>query len=92
MGLCAIWHNSKGVMDIKQIAGQINLFEEKPVNEINECLGEPCSHCDVEWCSIACFKRRGYQWDLLHRFVKGSDNKPLRRNIEKRICKETRFD
>ena len=67
-------------MDIKQIAGQINLFEEKPVNEINECLGEPCAHCDVEWCSIACFKRRGYQWDLLHRFVKGSDNKPLRRN------------
>lgn len=47
-------------MDIKQIAGQINLFEEKPVNEINECLGEPCAHCDVEWCSIACFKRRGY--------------------------------
>lgn len=26
------------------------------------------------------------------RFIKGSDNKPLRRNIEKRICKETRFD
>lgn len=77
---------------IKQIAGQISLFEEKPVNAKNECLGEPCAYCDVEWCSIACFKRRGYEWDSFHRFIKGSDNKPLRRNIETRICKETRFD
>lgn len=82
----------KEVVTIKQIVGQIGLFDTKPVNVENECLGEPCAHCDVEWCSIACFKRRGYQWDLLHRFVKGSDNNPLRRNIEKRICKETRFD
>lgn len=82
----------KEVVTIKQIVGQIGLFDTKPVNVENECLGEPCAHCDVEWCSIACFKRRGYQWDLLYRFVKGSDNKPLRRNIEKRICKETRFD
>lgn len=58
------------------------MFEEKPVNAKNECLGEPCAYCDVEWCSIACFKRRGYEWDSFHRFIKGSDNKPLRRNIE----------
>ena len=82
----------KEVVTIKQIVGQIGLFDTKPVNVENECLGEPCAHCDVEWCSIACFKRRGYQWDSFHRFIKGSDNKPLRRNIEKRICKETRFD
>ena len=35
-------------MDVKQIAGQINLFEEKPVTEINECLGEPCAHLNEE--------------------------------------------
>lgn len=79
-------------MDIKQIAGQINLFEEKPVNEINECLGEPCVHCDVEWCSIKCFIRRGYIWDKLNRFTKDSRGKPLRRDIENRDCKITRFD
>ena len=60
------------------------MFEEKPVNAKNECLGEPCAYCDVEWCSIACFKRRGYEWDSFHRFIKGSDNKPLRRNIVKK--------
>ena len=79
-------------MDIKQIAGQINLFEEKPVNEKNECLGEPCVHCDVEWCSIKCFIRRGYIWDKLNRFAKDSSGKPLRRDIEKRDCKITKFD
>lgn len=34
---------------MKQIDGQIGLFDVKPVNEKNECLGEPCAHCDVEW-------------------------------------------
>lgn len=63
------------------------MFEEKPVNEKNECLGEPCAHCDVEWCSTACFKRRGYEWDLLHRFLKGKDGKPIRRALENRKCK-----
>lgn len=74
-------------MDIKQIAGQINLFEEKPVNEKNDGLGDPCEHCDVQWCSISCFLRRGYLWDKFHRFIKGSDGKPLRRNLEERECK-----
>ena len=45
---------------MKQIDGQIGLFDVKPVNEKNECLGEPCAHCDVEWCSVKCFIRRGY--------------------------------
>lgn len=77
---------------MKQIEGQIGLFDLMPENEKNIVLGEPCAHCDVEWCSIKCFIRRGYIWDRFHRFVKGSDNKPIRRDIEKRICKETRFD
>ena len=46
---------------MKQIVGQIGLFDAKPVNEKNECLGEPCMHCDVEWCSAKCFIRRGYR-------------------------------
>lgn len=77
---------------MKQIVGQIGLFDAKPVNEKNECLGEPCMHCDVEWCSAKCFIRRGYMWDRIHRFVKGSDGKPLRKYLEDRICKVTRFD
>lgn len=77
----------KEVVAIKQVAGQIGIFDTKPINVENECLGEPCSHCDVEWCSISCFLRRGYLWDKLHRFIKGSDGKPLRRNLEERKCK-----
>jgi hypothetical protein len=77
---------------MKQIDGQIGLFDVKPVNEKNECLGEPCAHCDVEWCSVKCFIRRGYIRDMLYGFTKDSEGKPLRRNIESRVCKETRFD
>ena len=62
---------------MKQIVGQIGLFDAKPVNQKNECLGEPCMHCDVEWCSAKCFIRRGYMWDRIHRFVKGSDGKQI---------------
>lgn len=77
----------KEVVTIKQIAGQIGLFDTKIINVKNECLGEPCSYCDVEWCSISCFLRRGYLWDKFHRFIKGSGGKPLRRNLEERKCK-----
>jgi hypothetical protein len=77
---------------MKQIDGQIGLFDVKPVNEKNECLGEPCAHCDVEWCSVKCFIRCGYIRDMLYGFTKGSGGKPLRRNVESRVCKETRFD
>lgn len=77
---------------MKQIEGQIGLFDYKPVNKKNESLGEPCSHCDVEWCSIMCFQRRGYMWDRIHRFVKDGDGKPLRKHLKDRICKVTRFD
>lgn len=80
------------MIGIKQIIGQIGLFDTNPINEENECLGEPCAHCDVEWCSITCFIRRGYIWDKVHRFVKDSDGKPLRKGIEQRNCKTTRFD
>lgn len=77
---------------MKQIEGQIGLFDAKSINEKNESLGEPCMHCDVEWCSIICFIRRGYMWDRIHRFVRGSDGKPLRKHLKDRTCKETRFD
>ena len=77
---------------MKQIVGQIGLFDAKPVNKKNECLGEPCMHCDVDWCSVKCFIRRGYIWDSLHRFAKDIDGKPSRRNIARRVCRETRFD
>lgn len=76
---------------MEQVAGQIGLFD-KPINEKNESLGEPCMYCDIEWCSAKCFIRRGYMWDSLHRFVKGSDGKPLRKRLSDRICKATRFD
>ena len=77
---------------MRQIEGQIGLFDTKPINEKNQCLGSPCDICDVEWCSVKCFKRRGYVWDRLHRFVKDSTGNPMRRGIDSRICKETRFD
>lgn len=67
-------------------------FETRPVNEENECLGEPCMYCDVEWCSIACFIRRGYMWDRVHRFARDGDRKMLRNRMENRECKVTRFD
>ena len=70
---------------MKQIKGQIGLFDERTVNEENECLGEPCMYCDVQWCSIKCFIRRGYIYDRVHRFARGRDGKPLRKNIENRI-------
>ena len=77
---------------MKQIIGQLGLFDVKPVNEKNDGLGDPCEHCDVQWCSIKCFIRRGYIWDKLNRFAKDSSGKPLRRDIEKRDCKITKFD
>ena len=67
-------------------------FETRPVNEENECLGEPCMYCDVEWCSIVCFIRRGYMWDRVHRFARDGDGKMLRKRMEARECKVTRFD
>lgn len=80
------------MIGIKQILGQMWLFDMNPINEKNECLGEPCAHCDVEWCSIKCFIRRGYIWDSVNKFAKDSDGKPLRRNVEQRECKTTKFD
>lgn len=77
---------------MKQVAGQIGLFDAKPLNEKNECLGEPCAHCDIEWCAIECFIRRGYMWDRVHRFIKNGEGKQLRKSLSDRICKTTRFD
>ena len=77
---------------MKQITGQISLFDSRPKNEKNIGLGEPCESCDIEWCSIKCFIRRGYVWDKLHRFAKRSNGEKLRTDIETRKCKETRFD
>lgn len=71
--------------------GQMSIFDmlpEKKINERNECLGEPCMYCDVEWGSIRCFIKRGYIWDRVNRFAKGNDGKPLRKSMESRECKK----
>lgn len=61
---------------------------EKKINENNDCLGEPCIYCDVDWGSIECFIKRGYIWDRVNRFAKGDDGKPLRIALERRECKK----
>lgn len=71
--------------------GQMSIFDilpEKQINKKNECLGEPCMYCDVEWGSIICFMRRGYIWDRVNRFAKDDNGKPLRISREKRECKK----
>lgn len=59
----------------QQVEGQISLFDFIP-----EQKTEICGYvCDVEWCSMVCFKRRGYIWDKkAHSWVYGSDGKALR--------------
>lgn len=73
---------------------QMSIFDipEKKINEKNECLGEPCMYCDVEWGSIICFQRRGYIRDRVNRFAKGEDGKYLRISMEKRECKKVYED
>ena len=53
--------------------GQLELFEQYP-------LRTPCDrHCDCEWCSMVCFKRRGYIWDKTqHSWVYDQNGKALR--------------
>ena len=48
----------------------------------------PCNRvCDVEWCSIACFERRGLLYDRVKReWIKGKDGKPLRKSKDKVEC------
>ena len=75
----------KANVDVAEIEGQLSLFD---VNEKNECLGEPCKYCDIEWCSIECFRRRGYVYDRVHRFARNSNGEYLRREIEYRVCKK----
>lgn len=71
--------------------GQISIFDilpEKQINRKTASLGEPCMYCDVEWCSLACFIRRGYIWDSVNRFSKDKNGKMLRKSIEKRECRK----
>ncbi len=73
------------------MTGQLSLFEffpQKEINSKNKSLGEPCMYCDVEWCSLVCFLRRGYMWDEVNRFIKGDNGKPLRKSAESRECKK----
>lgn len=56
--------------------------------EKNQCLGEPCASCDVEWCSLVCFERRGYMWDRYNRFVKDENGNKLRKALKDRECKK----
>ena len=44
---------------MKQIDGQMSLFNIKQKNDKNVGLGEPCESCDVEWCSATCFVAEG---------------------------------
>lgn len=77
---------------VKQIAGQISLFDERQKNEENSGLGEPCESCDVQWCSAICYIRRGYMWSHTRRFERDENGKLLQMTLENRECKETRFD
>lgn len=74
-----------------QIQGQLTIFDYQPkrqINKPNECLGEPCMYCDVEWCSLACLIRRGYIWDRVIGFTRDENGKALRKNIDNRECKK----
>lgn len=75
---------------MKQIEGQLSLssfMQGLKVKEENVGLGEPCETCDVEWCSIICFQRRGYVWDRVHRFARDDNGNKLRKPIHLRECK-----
>lgn len=71
--------------------GQMSIFDilpQKQINEKNKSLGEPCVYCDVEWCSLSCFIRRGYIWDKVNRFAKDENGMKLRKSIENRECRK----
>ena len=71
------------------MTGQLNIFDfYHKINEKNKSLGEPCSYCEVEWCSLACFIKRGYIWDKVNRFAKDENGMKLRKSIENRECKK----
>lgn len=65
---------------MKQIVGQMSL--ESIVQTKSNCNG-----CDVEWCSMTCFKRRGYIYDRLHGFARNAEGKPHRIRLDSRECK-----
>ncbi len=69
--------------------GQMSVFDilpKKQINEKNKCLGDPCMYCDVEWCSLQCFIRRGYLWDRAHGFARDSHGNVLKRSAGYREC------
>lgn len=71
--------------------GQISIFDilsQKQINRKNECLGEPCMYCNVEWCSLSCFLKRGYMWNKIHGFIRNEKGEVLRTSIENRECKK----
>lgn len=77
----------------KQISGQLSIFDVNPVvngpyYEENKGLGTDCEQCECQWCSIRCFRKRGYVWDPFHRFMKHSDGTRFRKNIDNRECKK----
>ena len=51
-----------------------------PEQEPKKVLRIPCDRfCDVEWCSMVCFKRRGYIWDKTqHSWIYDKNGKALR--------------
>lgn len=67
------WTVQMDFVEDGRMEGQISIFDflqRREINKKNEFLGEPCMYCDVEWCSLVCFIRRGYIWDPLNRFFK----------------------
>ena len=54
---------------------------------------QPCGRlCDIEWCSIICFERRGQIYDRVHKeWLKDENGKPLIRKVQK-ICDWTPKD
>lgn len=73
-----------------QIAGQMSIFDyetSEKQNKKNAGLGGQCETCDVEWCSIICFQRRGYIWDRAYRFAKDENGNKIRRAYQQRECK-----
>lgn len=66
--------------------GKSHWCKRIPTKDDKKFLRIPCERfCDVEWCSMVCFKRRGYIWDAnAHSWVYGPDGIALR--LKNREC------
>ena len=62
------------------MTGQMSIYDFLPNPEEEHPLREPCHrHCDVAWCSLTCFLRRGYIVDKsTGKWARRADGKILR--------------